>query len=695
MNLALFFLNRKTKKLLAFLLCAAPLYSTFADSPIRPNVLLISIDTLRADHLGCYGYQKATPAIDSLAKQSVLFETVISQVPLTLPSHCTILTGLYPNQHGVRNNESFVLKPSFVTLAELFRKQNYSTGAVVGSFSLDSVFGIDQGFQFYEDEIGKGHDAETNRHAERRAEAVWKIGRSWLEKQQSPWFCFLHFFDPHTAYAAPKPHPQTYDGEIEYTDRVIGEILTFLQERNLLQNTIVVLLSDHGESLGEHGEMTHGVFLYDATLKVPLMISAPGFNPKRIANQVRLADVASTITELASIPASLTPGGKSLVPLMKGGTKDLPAYSETYYTNLLMGWAPLHSLRWSNKKWIDSPKPEFYNLSTDPKELKNIYTSTSVPAAARSELQQHMTATAASAAAEVDPETKEKLTSLGYVTGSAVAPVSSSFDPKDGIAVWDKIETAVQFAQVGDMKKSEQLFIAALQIQPDNVLAKKFLANVYRKEGQDEKAIPLLKSALQSKLHTDETRYDLAEVYYELKQYSEALQILSPLLQNDAGDIRSLRLAAVCAMNAKQYEQSARYFEQVLQKQPSDSDSLSLYARVLSYSKQDEKAVHAYEKLAAQRSLTEEEVIQVAAIYLTSNRPDEAEKYFQLAVQANAKSIPAWKGLALIHLARQQLPQALEAFLKAGDCVQARRIIEQSSELPPGLLADFKEQCKQ
>ncbi len=660
----------------------------------HPNVLLISIDTLRADHLGCYGYQKATPAIDSLAKQSVLFDTAISQVPLTLPSHCTILTGLYPDQHGVRNNESFVLPPSITTLAEWFRKENYSTGAVVGSFSLDSVFGIDQGFQFYEDEIGKGHDAETNRHAERRAEAVWKIGRSWLEKQKGPWFCFLHFFDPHTAYAAPKPHPQTYDGEIEYTDRVMGDVIKFMQERNFLQNTIVVLLSDHGESLGEHGEMTHGVFLYDATLKVPLMISAPGFHPARISTQVRLADVASTITELAGIPASLTPGGQSLVPLMKRGTKDLPAYSETYYTNLLMGWAPLHSLRWSNKKWIDAPKPEFYNLSTDPKELKNIYTSSSVPSAARNELQKHMAVTAVSAAAEVDPETREKLASLGYVTGSATAPVSSSFDPKDGIAVWDKIETAVQFAQVGDMKKSEELFLAALQMQPDNVLAKKFLANVYRKEGQDEKAIPLLRSALQSKLHTDETRFDLAEVYYEVKQYTEALQTLSPLLQNDTGNIRTLRLAAVCAMNSKQYEQSAKYFAQVLQKRPSDSDSLSLYARVLSDSKQDEKAVHAYEKLASQRSLTEDEAIQVAAIYLTTNRPAEAEKYFQAAVQANAKSIPAWKGLALIHLAKQQLPQALEAFLNAGDCGEARKIIENSISLAPELLELFHNQCR-
>ena len=666
---------------------------TAASNP-RPNVLLISIDTLRSDHLGCYGYSTPTPAIDAFAKKSALFETAISQVPLTLPSHCTILTGLYPDQHGVRNNESFILPSRMTTLAELLLKNGYSTGAIVGSFSLDSGFGVNQGFQYYEDQIGTGHDAEINRHAERRAETVWKLGKEWLNKQKSPWFCFLHFFDPHTAYAPPKPYPQTYDGEIAYVDRVIGEIWRELEQRNLLSTTIIVLLSDHGESLGEHGELDHGVFLYDATLKVPLLISAPGLSPVRIRSQVRLADVGPTIAELSGIPWTIPSGGQSLVPILKGNSKELPAYSETYYTNLLMGWAPLHSMRWSAKKWIDAPKAELYNLTDDPKEFKNIYTSSSVPTAVRGELQKHLETRSASASAtEVDPETREKLASLGYITGSSPTPVSSTFDPKDGIQVWTEIEQAVQFAQMEDYKKSEQLFLSALQSQPDNVMAQKFLANVYRKTGEPKKAIPYLEKAMQSKLHTADTRYELAETNFEMERYANALQILSPLLQEKPPNQRVFRLAAASALNAGKYEESARYFEAVLKENPSDSESLTKYARVLSVLKEDTKAIQAYEKLSSLRPLSEEEAIQVAAIYLTLNQPAPAEKYFQMAIGANPRSVPAWKGLALIRLSRNQIPEALEAFVQAGDCEQARNLLKQSDQIPPSILEVYKTQC--
>jgi arylsulfatase A-like enzyme len=317
-------------KPITVLICFTSLWFVTAVPKQQPNVLLISIDTLRADHLGCYGYPTATPSIDRLAAQSIVFENAISQVPLTLPSHSTLLTGLFPGQHGVRNNENFVLPSRVTTLAEHLQKNGYATGAVAGSFSLDSIFGISQGFQFYEDAIGKGHDPEVNRNSERRAESVWNLGQGWLEKQKSPWFCFLHFFDPHAAYAPPKPYPQSYDGEIAYTDHVIGSILEFLINNKLYSTTIIVLLSDHGESLGEHGEMSHGVFLYDATLKVPFLICAPRLKPIRIRSQVRLADVAPTIADLAGYPMSIPGGGQSLVPYVKGDRNELPAYSETY-----------------------------------------------------------------------------------------------------------------------------------------------------------------------------------------------------------------------------------------------------------------------------------------------------------------------------------------------------------------------------
>ncbi|HEY7160588.1 MAG TPA: sulfatase, partial [Acidobacteriota bacterium] len=357
----------KNVTLVLLLIAVLFLVAATFEKPAKYNVLLISIDTLRADALGCYGNPQKTPAIDSLAARSVLFENTISQVPLTLPSHATILTGLFPPQHGIKNNEVFVLPEKITTLAEMFQKNGYKTGAVVGSFALDSGFGIAQGFDQYDDQIDPGSNSETP-YVERRADAVWNHGRKWIEKQTSPWFCFLHFYDPHTAYAPPKPYPQTYSGEVSYVDSVIAQLLSYLHDY-IDNTTIVVLLSDHGESLGEHGEASHGVFLYDSTLKVPFMISVPGLKSSRVSQVVRLADVAPTILELAGIspfPSQSSPAGVSLVSIMKGQPKDLPAYSETYYTNLLMGWAPLHSIRTGQFKWIDAPAPEFYNLSSDP-----------------------------------------------------------------------------------------------------------------------------------------------------------------------------------------------------------------------------------------------------------------------------------------------------------------------------------------
>ena len=627
----------------------------------QSNVLLISIDTLRADRLGCYGYSKRTPSIDSFATKSVLFENAISQVPLTLPSHSSIFTGLYPDQHGVRNNENFVLDKKYVTLAELFRQNGYATGAVIGSFSLDSSFQVDQGFQFYEDKIGSGHDPEANRHVERRAETVWKLGRQWLETQKGSWFCFLHFFDPHFGYNPPSQYPQTYDGEIEYTDRVIGNILQFLKDNKLDSTTIVVLLSDHGEALGDHGEENHGVFLYDETLKVPLIISSPGLAPRKIKEQVRLVDVAPTIADLASLVKKPSFSGISLMPHLKGTGKELPAYSESYYTSMLMGWAPLHSIRWNQKKWIDAPKSEFYDLAKDPKESKNLYSSSAVPNSYRSELNKHRsTNTQAVPNAELDAETREKLASLGYVTGGSGSVVNSGFDPKDGIKLWTTIESAVRHAQLSQWNESETLFRDVLKRQPENVIAKKFLANVLRKQGKNNEAIPLLESAMKSELHQRETLLDLSETYFDMKKYQQSLELILPVVNTGTPNVRTLTLATW----------------------------------LFSHFERDQDALSAYGKLSALRPLQEKEALNAAGICLTSRDAAGAEKYFRLALDANSKSAPAWKGMGLIHASKEQWENALDAFLNAGDCANAKDIIGKSQNISSSLTDRFQKKCQ-
>jgi len=657
-------------------------------------VLLISIDTLRADALGCYGNSQKTPAIDSLAAKSVLFENTISQVPLTLPSHATILTGLFPPQHGIRNNEIFVLPQKITTLAEIFQKNGYKTGAVVGSFALDSGFGIAQGFDQYDDQIDPGSNSETP-YVERRAETVWNHGRQWIEKQTSPWFCFLHFYDPHTAYAPPKPFPQTYSGEVAYVDSVLRQLFDYLQSRNLNNTTIIVLLSDHGESLGEHGEASHGVFLYDATLKVPLMISAPEFKTSRVSQVVRLADVAPTILELAglpALPAQSTPAGISLVSIMKGQPKDLPAYSETYYTNLLMGWAPLHSIRTGQFKWIDAPSPEFYNLSSDPKENKNLYSSGSVPTSMKREMDRFATTKpVATQDSQTDPEVRERLASLGYVTGSSSVPEgSATFDPKNGIHTWTKIEAAVTSAQIGKLSEAENGLKDALQDQPDNVIAQKFLANVLAKEKKDDEAISYLKKALNSKLHQEETRVDLAKLLYAKKEYAQTLETVLPVAGKQTQNAVALKLAGLSAAHDKQYDAASDFLERALQLSPKDPDCLSTQAAILSHLNRDQEALGKYHALESVRPLNDEEAVQVAAIYITEKDLMKAESYFQKAITVNPNSFQAWRGIALIRASQQKWQDALDAFLKADDCQTAKSILSKHPELPK---TAFEQKC--
>jgi arylsulfatase A-like enzyme/Tfp pilus assembly protein PilF len=675
------------KRIAQLLIFIATFFMVGANSKATPkyNVLLISIDTLRADALGCYGNSKKTPAIDSLAARSVLFENTISQVPLTLPSHATILTGLFPPQHGIKNNEIFILPEKVNTLAEVFQKNGYKTGAVVGSFALDSGFGIAQGFDQYDDQIDPGSNAETP-YVERRADAVWNHGRQWIEKQTSPWFCFLHFYDPHTAYAPPKPFPQNYFGEVAYVDSVLDQLLQFLNTRDIYNTTIIVLLSDHGESLGEHGEASHGVFLYDSTLKVPLMISVPGLKSSRISQVVRLADVAPTILELAGLPAlpsESTPAGISLVSIMKGQSKDLAAYSETYYTNLLMGWSPLHSIRTGQFKWIDAPSPEFYNLSSDPKENKNLYSIGSVPVSMKREMDRIVaTKPIAPQESPADPEVKERLASLGYVTGSSSIPEGvATFDPKNGIQTWAKIEAAVTSAQIGKLQEAENGLRDALGDQPDNVIAQKFLANVLSKEKKDDEAIVYLKKAMNSKLHQEETRVDLAKLLYAKKEYAQTLETVLPVAGKQTQNAVALKLAGLSAAHDKQYDAASDFLERALQLSPKDPDCLSTQAAILSHLNRDQDALGKYRTLESVRPLTDEEAVQVAAIFITEKDLVNAEDYFQKAIAANPKSSQAWRGIALISASRQEWSKAMEGFIKANDCESAKKIAATHPEL--------------
>jgi tetratricopeptide (TPR) repeat protein len=406
-----------------------------------------------------------------------------------------------------------------------------------------------------------------------------------------------------------------------------------------------------------------------------------------------LVDVAPTIAELAGPGNKIPWSGESLVPFWKGATRELPAYSESYYANLLMGWAPLHSIRSRGKKWIDAPRPELYDLAKDPRELKNLYAPSGIPVEFRRELAKHKQAEASAQEREMDPETREKLASLGYVTGGGTKTVASSYDPKDGIAVWQQIQTGVAFAQRGQFDKGQKLLAQALQKQPDNVIAQKFMAAVLRKKGEYQEAIRHLQNALKSPLHRNDTRCALVEIHLDRKEYQDAQELLQVVLKEEPKSIRAFRLAATIAAETRNYQEAVGKLDRLLAIDPSDVSALSERGRLLSYLQRDTEALQSYEKVAAFRPLKEEEAVQVAAIHLTSKNTDAAEKYFRLALKANDQSVSAWKGLGLILAIRQQWAAAFEAFVNAGDCANAKTMLQKAPDIPSNEIEVFRKQC--
>ncbi len=472
-----------------------------------PNVLLVIIDTLRADKLGCYGSQRIkTPHIDGLAKRGVLFTRTFAHNPLTMPSHANIMTGTTPPYHGVHDNENFVLRDQFLTLAEYFKAQGYSTGAVVGAYPLDSRFGIAQGFDFYEDAVAP-RGAPKNSIGERRAEAVTAIAKNWLGWQKSAWFLWVHVFDPHYPYEPPEPflsrYPEKpYDGEVAYVDSVLGEFFKYLEDSSHLDGTLIVLTSDHGESLGDHGEKTHGMLAYNSTLWVPLIVAFPGLKPARINQLAAHIDIFPTLCDLLGLekPAGLQ--GVSLAPAVRG--KKIPSrliYFESLEPYYNFGWAPLRGFFSGKQKFFDNPIPELYDLEVDFAETVNL-TENNPPTPFRSRLNQLMDTLshpeAAGAEKKYDQATREMLRSLGYV-GRSGFEKKAKFGPQDDVKtllpVYNKSHSAYILKDVGEIDKGitqlQKIVAGGVRIYQPYI----YLAELLREKGRTEETLAVLNEA--------------------------------------------------------------------------------------------------------------------------------------------------------------------------------------------------------
>jgi choline-sulfatase len=407
------------------------------------NVVIVTLDTTRADRLTPYGLMDASmPAFERLAREGVVFDQATSVAPLTLPAHCSLFTGLLPPSHGVRDNADSPLAAEHATLAEVLAGKGFRTAAIVGSEVLHPDRGLLQGFEFYRNAVPiEGTPAHPR---QRPGDHVMKDAIAWLDSvRRSRFFLWVHLYDPHRPYDPPEPfrslHGDPYIGEIAFADAQIGRLLEALDTHRLREKTIVIVTGDHGESLGEHGERDHGIFLYESVLRVPLIVRAPGVPATRIGTVVRLTDVFPTILDLLYLPAR--PGdGQSLRSLMSGRehTADLEAYSESLYPQRF-GWSPLRALRDGRFKLIDAPRRELYDLERDPFEQHNLYDD-------RRQLGEVMArrlAALAGASAPVDrravtpADVRQRLASLGYAGTERMrtAPAREGLpDPKDCIA---------------------------------------------------------------------------------------------------------------------------------------------------------------------------------------------------------------------------------------------------------------------
>jgi len=481
------------------------------------NVILVTIDTLRADHLGCYGYGKAkTPNIDELCAHGIKFTNCIAQVPLTLPSHTTILSGTYPFYHNVKDNGGFVVSEKLETLAEILKKHGFTTGAVVGAYVLDGRWGLDQGFDFYYDNFDLSRYKRISLNlVERRADEVVSRAIGWLKANKNRrFFLWVHVYDPHSPYTPPPPfdeefaeHP--YDGEIAFTDLQLGRLFRFLEDEGLDKKTLIVLTADHGESLGEHGEETHGFFVYQSTVWVPLIVKTPirGLSGKVVKTRVGLVDIAPTILDFLGYPIPGEMQGKSLKDLLFNPGKELERllYTESFYPRFHFGWHELKAVYWRNYKYIDTRSPELYDLAKDPSERENLYLKNNRIAKKMKAMLLKFERTGTEHALnahikEMDPETRAKLGALGYIStfvgGKDEAQLA---DPKEKIGIFNAIIKARKLTRQGKTQEAIALLKSILKEEPGIVDAIFTLGNLYYREKDFETALKYFKKVLELK----------------------------------------------------------------------------------------------------------------------------------------------------------------------------------------------------
>jgi arylsulfatase A-like enzyme/Tfp pilus assembly protein PilF len=664
----------------ALLAGAANAFSTSRPKP--PSIVLISVDTLRADHLSCYGYRRiSTPHLDALANGGTLFSAVSSQVPLTFPSHVSLFTSTYPFFNGIEDNGE-TLRPNALTLATFLKAHGYHTGAVVGGFVLDRRFGLDQGFDAYDSTFDLHHQADSDSGDVKRLGAeVVAAANKWLDANSGGvFFLFVHLYDLHTPYNLPASDRARfgtgYDAELRYVDEQVGRFCDSLRQHSVFANSLIVLTSDHGEGLGEHGEKTHGYFLYQSTLWVPLIVHWPAGAanfPSRIDEPAGLMDVAPTLLQFAGIAPPPEFQGRSLLDLLRADHPKIPhdVVSESVYAQRHFGCSPLRSLRSGRYKYIEAPKPELYDLGRDPGETHNLYGVEGSEALASKQrlaaLRVRFRNPRPRGQRALDPDTAARLSSLGYVAGSSPESDASKSgpDPKDRMGDFEEFGRAIVLASAGHIEASNALLERLLSSHPELLDVRMTLGlNDQRLRRQDEAAREFQKVLKADPLNA-KAHLDLGLSLFEMRKLDEAEREFQAALTLAPDYTRAEDMLGSVALQRSDYARARERFEHVLTVDPNDYDAhYNLGALATLQGQWDVGERHLRAALSVD-PLDPDAHNTLGSLYLRKGDLDQAGTEFREALRLRPKLASAHYNLGLVLSQQHHAAGAAEEFRQA------------------------------
>lgn len=658
------------------------------------NLLVITLDTTRADRIGAYGNEKAiTPVIDRLAKEGVMFENCYSPVPMTLPAHGSLFTGRYPLGHGIRDNGLYVMPENEITLAELLKQKGYNTFGVIAAYVLLSKFGLAQGFDEYDDSLDS-HRMYNNYKSQIRATSVFRKFKQWFDNNyHTRFFAWIHLYDPHTPYSPPKRFRdklgngiiERYDGELAFTDEAVGKIVEALKQRKVLNQTLIVIVGDHGEAFGEHGEWGHGIFCYEEALKVPLIFYHPTLLSQKglkVKNRVHITDIMPTLLELCNIDIPAAVQGESFLKLLTGEKeqKRRNFYFESMHGKEEMNWAPLMGIIEDQYKFISLPEPELYDLDADPLEKENLFWKKNrLARELDKDLMQEVdrlskSANLEDARRELSAQDKDSLKSLGYIS-SFSNKSDKETDPKKGIVLDNEVKRI--FRLMGEKKLDEaEAAVTALPVkfpEIDAPVVYDLKYQLYKQQGNVDKALNSLKEVIERLPKFERFYIMYANDVYAMGQYDEAARYARKLLKINPSFTRAHILLGQVEEQNGNIDTAIAHYKKALSIEPQNISLRLKFAELELQKKDIAPAIHEYDRLLEREEVSGNPDLLFKVGMLKSQQGEMAKS--EELIKKAADIAPSGKylfSLALIQARNKKYSQAIANMKLALDKYQSQ-----------------------